>query len=150
MSNKNSTKVHYFFPHPGNERLMEEISNREDPYGYIKWDWVIVLTLHWGETPVCIICLLSGILNQCRHYLFPCKVNHKYRTKRHSNISFPWIIKLTNMKYNIPQPWICLSFAKNSLQWFSTCRIDYKTNKQDESIMVNWLFISVINESDNI
>ena len=36
MSNKNSTKVHYFFPHLDHEILMEEIRNREDPDGYIE------------------------------------------------------------------------------------------------------------------
>ena len=46
MSTKNSTKVCYFFPHSEHERLMEAISNREDPTGYIEWDWVIALTLH--------------------------------------------------------------------------------------------------------
>ena len=35
MSTKNSTKVCYFLPHP-EERLMEEISNREEPDGYIE------------------------------------------------------------------------------------------------------------------
>ena len=56
MSNKNSTKVRYFFPHSEHEILMNKISNREDPYGYIERDWLIALTLHWGETLVCIIC----------------------------------------------------------------------------------------------
>ena len=36
MSRKNSTKVHYFFPHSKHERSMEEISNKEDPNGYIE------------------------------------------------------------------------------------------------------------------
>ena len=36
MSTKNSTKVHYFFPHSEIEGLMEKISNREDPDGYIE------------------------------------------------------------------------------------------------------------------
>ena len=36
MSTKNSTKVHYFFPHSEHERLMEEINNREDLDGYIE------------------------------------------------------------------------------------------------------------------
>ena len=36
MSDKNSTKVHYFFPHSKYERLMETISNKEDPNGYIE------------------------------------------------------------------------------------------------------------------
>ena len=36
MSTKNSTKVHYFFPHSKYERLMETISNKEDPNGYIE------------------------------------------------------------------------------------------------------------------
>ena len=36
MSRKNSTKVHYFLPHSEHERLMEEISNREDPASYIE------------------------------------------------------------------------------------------------------------------
>ena len=43
MSTKNSTKVLYFLPHSEHERLMEEISNREDPTGYIELDWVIAL-----------------------------------------------------------------------------------------------------------
>ena len=36
LSRKNSTKVRYFFPHSEHERLMEAISNREDPTGYIE------------------------------------------------------------------------------------------------------------------
>ena len=36
ISNTKSTKVRYFFPHSKHERLMEEISNREDPAGYIE------------------------------------------------------------------------------------------------------------------
>ena len=36
MSMKNSTKVHYFLPHSEHKRLMEAISNREDPAGYIE------------------------------------------------------------------------------------------------------------------
>ena len=36
MSMKNSTKVRYFLPHSEHERLMEAISNREDPTGYIE------------------------------------------------------------------------------------------------------------------
>ena len=36
MSNKNSSKVHYFLPHSEHERLMETISNKEDPDGYIE------------------------------------------------------------------------------------------------------------------
>ena len=36
MSTKNSTKVRYFLPHSEHERLMEAISNREDPIGYIE------------------------------------------------------------------------------------------------------------------
>ena len=36
MSMKNSTKVHYFLPHSEHERLMEAISNIEDPTGYIE------------------------------------------------------------------------------------------------------------------
>ena len=36
MSNKNSTKVHYFFSHLEHEILMEEIRNREDLDGYIE------------------------------------------------------------------------------------------------------------------
>ena len=36
MSNKNSSKVRYFLPHSEHDRLMETISNREDPYGYIE------------------------------------------------------------------------------------------------------------------
>ena len=36
MSNKNSNKVHYFFPHSEHDRLMEKIRNREDPDGYIE------------------------------------------------------------------------------------------------------------------
>ena len=35
-SMKKSTKVRYFLPHSKHERLMEEISNREDPAGYIE------------------------------------------------------------------------------------------------------------------
>ena len=35
-SMKNSTKVHYFLPHSEHERLMEAISNIEDPTGYIE------------------------------------------------------------------------------------------------------------------
>ena len=52
------------------------------------------------------------------------------------------------MKDNIPQPWIYLSSLQNSLQWFNTYKIDHKTNKRDESIMINWLFILVIKESN--
>ena len=107
------------------------------------YDW-IKLSRVWS--PI----LLSRILNQCGHCLFLCNVSHNYRKKRHSNISFSWIIKSTNMKYNIPQPWICLSSFQKSLQWFNTCKIDHKTNKRDESIMINWLFILVIKESNNI
>ena len=36
MSTKNSTKVRYFLPHSKHDRLMEAISNREDPAGYIE------------------------------------------------------------------------------------------------------------------
>ena len=36
ISTKNSTKVHYFLPHSEHDRLMEAISNREDPNGYIE------------------------------------------------------------------------------------------------------------------
>jgi len=36
ISNKNSSKVRYFLPHSEHERLMETISNREDPDGYIE------------------------------------------------------------------------------------------------------------------
>ena len=36
MSNKNSTKVRYLLPHSKHEILMEAISNREDPAGYIE------------------------------------------------------------------------------------------------------------------
>ena len=36
MSNKNSTKLRYLFPHSEHERLMEAISNREDPAGLIE------------------------------------------------------------------------------------------------------------------
>ena len=36
MPNKNSTKVHYFLPHLEHKRLMEIISNKEDPDGYIE------------------------------------------------------------------------------------------------------------------
>ena len=36
MSTNNSTKVRYFLPHSEHERLMEAISNREDPAGYIE------------------------------------------------------------------------------------------------------------------
>ena len=36
MSTKNSTKVIYFLPHLEHEILMEEIRNKEDPYGYIE------------------------------------------------------------------------------------------------------------------
>ena len=36
MSMKNSTKVHYVFPHLEHKRMMEEISNIEDPTGYIE------------------------------------------------------------------------------------------------------------------
>ena len=36
MSMKNSTKVRYFLPHSKHERLMGEISKREDPAGYIE------------------------------------------------------------------------------------------------------------------
>ena len=36
MSNNNSSKVRYFLPHSEHERLMETISNREDPDGYIE------------------------------------------------------------------------------------------------------------------
>ena len=36
MSNKNSTKVHYFFPHSEHEILKGEIRNKEDPDGYIE------------------------------------------------------------------------------------------------------------------
>ena len=55
MSVKNSTKVHYFLPHSEHEILVEKISNIEDPNGYIEWDWLIVFTLHLGETLACII-----------------------------------------------------------------------------------------------
>ena len=34
MSNKKSTKVHYFFPHTEHEILMETIRNKKDPDGY--------------------------------------------------------------------------------------------------------------------
>ena len=82
--------------------------------------------------------------------LFSLQCKSHYRTKRHSNISFPWIIKSTNMKDNITQPWIYLSSFQKSLQWFNTFKIDHKTNKRDESIMINWLFILMIKESNNI
>ena len=36
MSTKNSTKVRYFLPHSEYERLMEAISNKEDPSSYIE------------------------------------------------------------------------------------------------------------------
>ena len=36
MSNKNLTNVRYFLPHSDHERLMEEISNRENLDGYIE------------------------------------------------------------------------------------------------------------------
>ena len=36
ISNKNSTRVPYSLPPSKHERLMETISNREDPYGYIE------------------------------------------------------------------------------------------------------------------
>ena len=36
MSNKNSTKVRCFFPNLEKKRLIEEISNKEDPDGYIE------------------------------------------------------------------------------------------------------------------
>ena len=36
MSMKKSTKVCYFLPHSEHEILMEAISNREDPNGYIE------------------------------------------------------------------------------------------------------------------
>ena len=35
-SMKNSTKVHYFLTHSEHKRLMEAISNKEDPIGYIE------------------------------------------------------------------------------------------------------------------
>ena len=36
MSNNKSTKVCYFFPHQEHDILMEAISNRKDPDGYIE------------------------------------------------------------------------------------------------------------------
>ena len=36
ISNKNSSKVRCFLPHSGHERLMETISNREEPDVYIE------------------------------------------------------------------------------------------------------------------
>ena len=36
ISTKNSTKVHYFFPHSEHDILMEAINNREDLDGYIE------------------------------------------------------------------------------------------------------------------
>jgi len=36
MSSKSSTKVHYYLTHSEHKRLMETISNREDPYGFIE------------------------------------------------------------------------------------------------------------------
>ena len=36
MSTKNSTKVRYFLPHSEHEILMEAVSNKEDPDGYIE------------------------------------------------------------------------------------------------------------------